>query len=44
MFGSMLIGEIEQKTNIRYKNGEYFETFINFIDVDFVTGVVVFSG
>ena len=28
----MLIGEIEQKTNIRFKNVDVFETYINAID------------
>ena len=28
----MLIGEIEQKTNIRFKNTDDFETYINAID------------
>ena len=30
--GSMLIGKIEQKTNIRFKNFDDFETYINVID------------
>ena len=34
MIGSMLIGEIEQKTNIKFRNADDFETFINAIDVD----------
>ena len=32
LIGSMLIGETEQKTNIRFKNLNDFETFINAID------------
>ena len=29
LIGSMLIGEIEQKTNMRFKNTDDFETYIN---------------
>ena len=29
----MLVGEIEQKTNIRFKNVDDFETYINVIDI-----------
>ena len=32
MIGSILIGEIEQKTNVRFKNVDDFETYINAID------------
>ena len=32
LIGSMLIGEMEQKTNIRFKNVDDFETYINAID------------
>ena len=32
LIGSMLVGEIERKTNIRYKNVDDFESFINAID------------
>ena len=32
LIGSMLIGEIEQKTNITFKNVDDFETDINAID------------
>ena len=32
MIGNLLIGEIEQKTNIRLKNVDDFETYINGID------------
>ena len=34
MIGSLLIGEIEQKTNIKFKNVVDFETYINAILVD----------
>ena len=33
--GSMLIGPVGHKTNIRFKNNDDFETFINAIDVDY---------
>ena len=32
LIGSMLLGEIEQKTNIRFKNVVDFESYINAID------------
>ena len=32
LIGSMLVGEIEQKTNIRFKNVDDFENYINAID------------
>ena len=32
LIGSMLLGEIEQKTNIRFKNVDDFERYINAID------------
>ena len=31
LIGSMLVGEIEQKTNIRFKNVDDFESYINAI-------------
>ena len=44
MVGSMLIGKIEQKTNIRFRNIEDFETYIYAKDVDFDSEDVVFTG
>ena len=32
LIGSMLVGEIEQKTNIRFKNVDDFDSYINAID------------
>ena len=32
LIGSMLVGEIEQTTNIRFKNVDDFESYINAID------------
>ena len=32
LIGSMLLGEIEQKTNIRFKNVDDFESYFNAID------------
>ena len=32
LFGSMLVGEVEQKTIFRFKNTDDFETYINAID------------
>ena len=44
MIGNMLIGEIEQKTNIRFKNVDDFETFINAIDVDYDSEDFILAG
>ena len=44
MIGSMLNAEIEQKTNIRYKNADDFEKYINAIDVDYASEDVIFTG
>ena len=43
MIGSMLICELEQKTYIRIRNVEGFETYINAIDVDYGSGDVIFT-
>ena len=32
LIGSMLVGELEQKTNIRFKNVDDFESYFNAID------------
>ena len=40
----MLIGPIEQKTNVRYKNLDDFESFINAIDTDYDSEDVTFTG
>ena len=46
LIGKMIIGPIEHKTNIRFKNMDDFERYINAIDVDYdsedVTLVVMF--
>ena len=44
MIGSMLIGEREQKTNIKFKNVDDFEGHINAIDVDYDSEDVIFIG
>ena len=45
LIGSMLVGEIEQKTNIRFKNVDDFESYINAIDNSgFDSEDVVFTG
>ena len=42
---SMLVGEIEQKTNIRFKNGDDFESYINAIDNSgYGSDDVIFTG
>ena len=42
--GLMIIGPIEHKTNIRFKNMDDFESYINAIDVDYDNEDVTFSG
>ena len=44
VIGPMLVGEIEQKTNIRFKNVEDFETHIITIDVENDSEGVIFTG
>ena len=44
MIGSMLIGELEEKTNNRYKNVDDFEGYCNAIDIDYVSEDVIFTG
>ena len=40
----MLIGEEEQKTNIRFKNVDDLETYINAMDFDYDSEDVIFTG
>ena len=35
--GSLTTDEIEKETNIRFKNFDDFETYINAIDVDYIS-------
>ena len=42
--GSMLIGELEQRTNHRFKIVDDFESYINTIDVDYDSEDVTFTG
>ena len=42
--GKMIIGPIEHKTNIRFKNMDDFENYMNAIDVDYDSEDVTFSG
>ena len=44
MIGSMLIGEIEYKANIRFKNVDNYENYIDAIDVDDDSEAVIFTG
>ena len=45
LIGSMLVGEIEQKTNIRFKNLDDFENYINAIDNSgYFSEDVIFTG
>ena len=40
----MLVGETEQKTNIRFRKIDEYETCINAMDVDYESEDVVFTG
>ena len=42
--GKMVIGPVEHKTNIRFKNMNDFERYINAIDVDYDSEDVTFTG
>ena len=42
--GKMIIGPVEHKTNIRFKNMDDFEKYINAIDVDYDSEDVTFTG
>ena len=42
--GKMIIGPTEHKTNIRFKNMDDFENYINAIDVDYDSEDVTFTG
>ena len=42
--GKIINGPIEHKTNIRYKNMEGFERYLNAVDIDYDSGEVTFTG
>ena len=42
--GLMIIGPIEHKTNIRFRNMDDFERYINAIDIDYDSEDVTFTG
>ena len=44
LIGKMIIGLVEHKTNIRYKNMDDFERYINAIDIDYDSEDVTFIG
>ena len=45
MIGKTIVGEIEQKTNIRFKKIDDFETYINAIDnSSYDSDDVIFTG
>ena len=44
MIGSMLIGELEQKTNIWFRKVDDFETYVIAIDFDYNSEDVTFTG
>ena len=44
LIGKMIIGPVEHKTNIRFKNMYDFERYINAIDIDYDSEDVIFTG
>ena len=44
LIGKMIIGPVEYKTNIRFKNMDDSERYINAIDVDYDSEDVIFTG
>ena len=44
LIGKMIIGPVEHKTNIRFKNMDDFERYINAIDIDYDSADVIFTG
>ena len=44
MIGSMLIGEIEEKTLFIFRKVDDFEGYINAIDIDYDSDDVIFTG
>ena len=42
--GLMIIGPVEHKANIRFKNMDDFERYINAIDIDYDSEDVTFTG
>ena len=44
IIGKTIIGPVEHKTNIRFKNMDDFERYINAIDIDYDSDDVIFTG
>ena len=44
LIGKTIIGPVEHKTNIRFKNMDDFERYINAIDIDYGSDDVIFTG
>ena len=44
LIGSMINGPVEQKTNIRFKNTDVFENYINAMDIHYHSQDVTFTG
>ena len=42
--GKMIIGLVEHRTNVRFKNMDDFERYINAIDIDYDSEDVTFAG
>ena len=44
LIGKLIIGPVEHKTNIRFKNMDDFERYINAIDIDYDSDDAIFTG
>ena len=44
LIGKMIIGPVKHKTNIRFKNMDDFERYINAIDIHYDSEDVIFTG
>ena len=44
LIGLMIIGSTEHKTDIRFKNMDDFESYINALDIDYDSEDVTFTG
>ena len=44
LIGKLIIGPVEHKTNIRFKNMDDFERYINAIDIDYDSEDIIFTG
>ena len=42
--GSMVIGPVEHETIIRFRNMAVFDSYINAIDIDYISDDIIFTG